>query len=100
MAQNDSAKGSDEIVTEVPKDTTVTFWHAMNGAQEEALTKLTDEFMEANPNVKVELQNQSQYPICRRKSIRHYLHQKICQPSHKRIQVGFGMQLKMKCLLI
>ena len=58
---NDSAKGSDEIVTEVPKDTTVTFWHAMNGAQEEALTKLTDEFMEANPNVKVELQNQSQY---------------------------------------
>ena len=61
MAQNDSAKGSDEIVTEVPKDTTVTFWHAMNGAQEEALTKLTDEFMEANPNVKVELQNQSQY---------------------------------------
>lgn len=32
---NDSAKGSDEIVTEVPKDTTVTFWHAMNGAQEE-----------------------------------------------------------------
>lgn len=58
---NDSAKGSGEIVTEVPKDTTVTFWHAMNGAQEEALTKLTDEFMEANPNVKVELQNQSQY---------------------------------------
>lgn len=58
---NDSVKGSDEIVTEVPKDTTVTFWHAMNGTQEEALTKLTDEFMEANPNVKVELQNQSQY---------------------------------------
>jgi multiple sugar transport system substrate-binding protein len=57
---NDS-QGSDEIVTEVPENTTVTFWHAMNGAQEEELTKLTDEFMEANPNIKVELQNQSAY---------------------------------------
>ena len=74
----------------------------MNGAQEEALTKLTDEFMEANPNVKVELQNQSlSTPICRRKSIRHYLHhQKICQPSHKRIPGWLWNAAQDECLLI
>ncbi len=38
---NDSSGSteSDEIVTELSEDTTVTFWHAMNGAQEESLTK-------------------------------------------------------------
>ena len=50
-----------EIVTELKDDTTITFWHAMNGAQEEALTKLTDDFMADNPTIKVELQNQSSY---------------------------------------
>jgi multiple sugar transport system substrate-binding protein len=94
---NDSAKGSDEIVTEVPKDTTVTFWHAMNGAQEEALTKLTDEFMKANPNVKVELQNQSQYSDLQAKINSTLPSPKDCQPSRKHIQAGFGMLHKMKC---
>lgn len=60
----DSDKGSadkSDIVTDVTEDTTITFWHAMNGAQEEALTKLTDDFMAANPKIKVELQNQGSY---------------------------------------
>jgi multiple sugar transport system substrate-binding protein len=52
---------SSEIVTELKEDTTINFWHAMNGAQEEALTKLTNDFMKENPTIKVELQNQSQY---------------------------------------
>lgn len=52
---------SDKIVTEVKKDTTVTFWHAMNGVQEEALTKIADDFMKENSNIKIELQNQSSY---------------------------------------
>ncbi|WHA09429.1 extracellular solute-binding protein [Enterococcus montenegrensis] len=58
----ESSKGdSDKIVTSIDKDTTVTFWHAMNGAQEEALTKITKDFMKENPKIKIELQNQSQY---------------------------------------
>lgn len=50
-----------DLVTEIKGDTTVTFWHAMNGAQEKALTKITDDFMKANPKIKIELQNQSSY---------------------------------------
>ncbi|AZP05566.1 extracellular solute-binding protein [Jeotgalibaca ciconiae] len=53
---------NDEILTELPEETTITFWHAMNSAQEEALVKLTDDFMAENENIKVELQNQSSYP--------------------------------------
>lgn len=59
---NTAAKPEDsEIVTEVPEGTEITFWHAMNGAQEEALKKLTDDFMAANKNIKVVLQNQGGY---------------------------------------
>ena len=62
---NDSKESSngdsDKIVTSIDKDTTVTFWHAMNGAQEEALTKITEDFMKENSKIKIELQNQSQY---------------------------------------
>ncbi|WP_265457886.1 extracellular solute-binding protein [Enterococcus sp. HY326] len=61
---NDStadSTASSEIATEVSEGTTVTFWHAMNGAQEEELVSLTQEFMDANPNITIELQNQSQY---------------------------------------
>lgn len=55
------SKADDKIATEVKDDTTVTFWHAMSGAQEEALTKISDDFMKANPKIKIKLQNQSQY---------------------------------------
>ena len=43
------------------EEATITFWHAMNGAQDEALTELTKKFMEENPKVKVDLQNQGAY---------------------------------------
>ena len=59
---SNGAKESNDIVKEVKEDTTITFWHAMNGVQEEALTKLTKDFMKENPKIKVELQNQSAYP--------------------------------------
>ena len=55
------AETKKDIVTEVKSETTITFWHAMNGQLEKALQKLTEDFMKANPNIKVELQNQSQY---------------------------------------
>lgn len=55
-------KDDGKIVTEIKDDTTITFWHAMNGAQEEELTKIAKDFMKENPKIKVELQNQSSYP--------------------------------------
>ena len=62
-SSNDSKDSgeSDKIVTEIKDKTEITFWHAMNGAQEEALTKITEDFMKENPNIKVTLQNQGQY---------------------------------------
>lgn len=60
-----SSKGAEnndaEIVTEITSPVEITFWHAMQGAQEESLTKLTEEFMAKNENIKVTLQNQSSY---------------------------------------
>lgn len=58
-----SNKGSNnaDIVTEVTEETEVIFWHAMNGAQEEMLTKLTEDFMKANDKITITLQNQSSY---------------------------------------
>ncbi|MFV0255752.1 MAG: extracellular solute-binding protein [Erysipelotrichaceae bacterium] len=52
---------TEEIVTEITEPVEITFWHAMNGAQEEALVKLTEEFMAANENITITLQNQSSY---------------------------------------
>lgn len=56
-----AAGGNSDIVTELKEPVEISFWHAMNGKQEESLTKLTEEFMAQNPNVKVNLQNQSSY---------------------------------------
>lgn len=50
-----SGSGDENSVQEI------TFWHAMNGAQEEALTKITNDFMAANENITVKLENQSSY---------------------------------------
>ncbi|MGM8138400.1 extracellular solute-binding protein [Enterococcus italicus] len=59
---SDSAeKSGDKIVTKLDGTTTITFWHAMAGGQGEALEKITKEFMEKNPSIKVTLQNQSSY---------------------------------------
>ncbi|WEV60073.1 extracellular solute-binding protein [Streptococcaceae bacterium ESL0729] len=57
-----ASKSDASIVTEIKDDTTITFWHAMNGEQEKALTKITEDFEKANPKIKVTLQNQQAYP--------------------------------------
>lgn len=54
-------KTNEDIVTEITSPVEITFWHAMNGDLEKSLQKLTDEFMEKNPNITVTLQNQSSY---------------------------------------
>lgn len=39
----------------------ITFWHAMSGVNEQAIQKITDDFMAQNPDVKVTLMNQGGY---------------------------------------
>lgn len=39
----------------------ITFWHGMSKEQEVALTDITNDFMKKYPNIKVNLQNQSNY---------------------------------------
>ena len=39
----------------------ISFWHAMSGVNEEAIQKITDDFMAQNSNVKVTLMNQGGY---------------------------------------
>lgn len=60
-SKNKTEANNGEIVTEITKPVEITFWHAMQGAQEKSLQSLTDEFMKANPNITVTLQNQSTY---------------------------------------
>ena len=43
------------------RKTEITFWHAMSGSNEEAIQKITDDFMEQNENVSVKLVNQGGY---------------------------------------
>ena len=57
-----------DIVTEVKSETTITFWHAMNGQLEKLFKKLTEDFMKANPNIKVELQTNLLIKIYKLKS--------------------------------
>ncbi len=52
---------SEEIVTEITEPVEISFWHAMSGDLDKTLENLTNKFMEANPNIKVNLQNQSTY---------------------------------------
>ncbi|OON99936.1 MAG: sugar ABC transporter substrate-binding protein [Epulopiscium sp. Nele67-Bin004] len=46
---------------EITQPVEITFWHAMNGGQESALTALTEKFMAQNDYITVTLQNQSSY---------------------------------------
>lgn len=39
----------------------ITFWHAMSGVNEEAIQKITDDFMAEHKNIKVTLMNQGDY---------------------------------------
>lgn len=46
---------------EITEPVEITFWHAMSGAQEEALITLTDEYNASQDNVSVILENQGDY---------------------------------------
>ncbi|MDR2977618.1 MAG: extracellular solute-binding protein [Streptococcaceae bacterium] len=59
--KSSSSNNSDELQTSVSKDTTIIFWHAMTGAQQAQLEKMTAAFEKANPKIHVTLQNQSSY---------------------------------------
>lgn len=39
----------------------IDYWHAMSGVNEEAMKKITDDFMVQNPHIKVNLVNQGKY---------------------------------------
>lgn len=56
-----SENSGKDIQTSVKDKTEITFWHAMTGAQEKALQKLTDDFEKENSNVIVKLQAQGTY---------------------------------------
>ncbi len=66
-AKTEGQDSASAIVTEITEPVEITFWHAMNGGQEKALTDLTNKFTEANPNITVTLQNQSSYPELQQK---------------------------------
>ena len=53
-----AATGAPSKVTE---EVEITFWHAMSGVNEEAIQKITDDFMAQHPNIKVTLMNQGGY---------------------------------------
>lgn len=65
LAACSSSKNTSTSNTKIPakinKKTTITFWHGMHGAQQKELIKLTKEFEEENPNIKVNLQDQGSY---------------------------------------
>lgn len=48
--------------SKVTEPVEITFWHAMSGANEEAMKKITDDFMAKNENITVKLENQGKYP--------------------------------------
>lgn len=62
--QNESPEtneGESTIATEITSPVEIEFWHAMSGANGEALQKLTDDFNAANENITVKLVNQGGY---------------------------------------
>ena len=53
---------SEAQTTEAPQDVELSFWHAMSGANEAAMQKITDDFMAQYPHIHVTLTNQGNYP--------------------------------------
>ncbi|MEG1255360.1 ABC transporter substrate-binding protein [Clostridium sp.] len=49
------------VATKVTEPVEITFWHAMSGPNEEAIKKITADFMKQNENVTVKLENQGKY---------------------------------------
>ncbi|WP_017414306.1 ABC transporter substrate-binding protein [Clostridium tunisiense] len=49
------------IATEIKENVEINFWHSMKGVNEEALTKITKDFQDKNPKIKVNLVYQGGY---------------------------------------
>lgn len=61
--KEDSKKSKQaSIETKITEPVEITFWHAMNGDNEAAIKKITDDFKSKNPNITVKLVNQGKYP--------------------------------------
>lgn len=69
---NNNTPGTSDIATEITEPVEITFWHAMNAAQEEALTKIVNDFMAENDKITVVLQNQGSYRDMQSKLIASY----------------------------
>ncbi|MDU1414253.1 MAG: ABC transporter substrate-binding protein [Clostridium sp.] len=54
-------EANSQLDTKVTEPVEITFWHAMGGSNEEAIKKITDDFMAKNSNVTVKLENQGKY---------------------------------------
>jgi ABC-type glycerol-3-phosphate transport system substrate-binding protein len=54
-----SGSAVDNVTISAP--VTITFWHSQTGVNAEALTKVINEFMAKNPNIKVDAQYQGSY---------------------------------------
>jgi multiple sugar transport system substrate-binding protein len=56
-------EGTNDTAGETTSEETVeiTFWHAMNGPHQEAITKLTDEFNESQDQYQANEENQGDY---------------------------------------
>ncbi|WP_425447898.1 ABC transporter substrate-binding protein [Dethiothermospora halolimnae] len=61
VKETKDAKEEITIATEVTEPVEFEFWHAMGGAKEKALKKMTDEFNEKNDNITVKLVHQGGY---------------------------------------
>ncbi|RMC47208.1 extracellular solute-binding protein [Lactobacillus sp. ESL0230] len=48
-------------IPKITEKTTVTFWHGMQGAQENTLKSLVQDFEEKNPQIKIKLEQQGNY---------------------------------------
>ena len=59
----DTSAGADDqaAVTELSEPVEITFWHAMNGPHQEALTELVNKFNESQDMVTVNEQGQGSY---------------------------------------
>lgn len=78
---------ADEAKTIEPCE--ITFWHAMNGKQEESLTALTDKFNEENEyGTLLQLVNQGNYSDLSTKLTAKRSLQILCRICHRAITTG------------
>lgn len=54
-------KATSTVAAATDEEVEISFWHAMSGVNEEAIQKITDDFMVEYPHIKVTLMNQGGY---------------------------------------